>query len=152
MNVNRESLSALRREYSKSNSVKSNNKVVTLYGLEYSQFDTSNKLLKLGDFFMSTSNYVIHKYLLSEKKALAELIEQVRQDRCKQVDKFLALYPNIPEDSLADLKFIIKDCKKDKSRLDLNRSEEHTDNIKLVPTFRIFDKVEAPAVEFTSVD
>lgn len=152
LNINRESLSTLRREYSSNNSGRSN-KVVTLHGLEYSQFDISNKLLKLGDFFISTSNYIIHKYLLSEKKAITELIEEVRQDRCRQVDKFLTLYPNIPEDSLAELKFIISDSKKDKSRLDLSKGGRYTDRIKLIPTFRIFEKVEPPpVVEFASID
>ncbi|KAJ1611366.1 hypothetical protein OIY81_824 [Cryptosporidium canis] len=147
LNINRESLSALRRDYSNNNQ-----KAITLEGLEYSPFETSNKLLKLGDFFLSTSNYIIHKYLLSEKKAIIELVEELRKERVRQVDRFLSLYPNIPESSLAELNFIIKDTKKDKQKVDLVQSGATTNYIKLVPCFRIFDKIDSPIIEFSSVD
>ncbi|KAH8584037.1 uncharacterized protein ELE39_002795 [Cryptosporidium sp. chipmunk genotype I] len=155
LNINRESLSALRREYSQINPLKKNNKVITLEGLEYSQFDISNKLLKLGDFFISTSNYIIHKYLLAEKKAISELIEQVRENRYKQVEKFLNLHPNIPESSLSELSFIINIAKKDKPKINLDNNNNNNkiigQYIKLVPTFKIFERIEDP-LDFNSVD
>ncbi|EAK88169.1 hypothetical protein [Cryptosporidium parvum Iowa II] len=158
LNINRESLSALRREYSQINQSKKNNKVTTLQGLEYSQFDISNKLLKLGDFFISTSNYIIHKYLLSEKKAISNLIEQVREERYRQVERFLNHHPNIPESSLSELSFIINSAKKDKSKFNLdnnnnnnNKNNKIGQDIKLVPVFKIFEKIEN-SIDLNSVD
>ncbi|KAK6587575.1 hypothetical protein RS030_91531 [Cryptosporidium xiaoi] len=159
LNINRESLSAIRRGCYQSLSYTNDSKDLhcNLEDIRFSKFDTTNKLLRLGDFFISTTPYIIHKYLLSEKKALEELIYIVRANRHKKLNEFLELYPNIPDEYLNDIRFIIKDTKSDKLHKD-NKTENtiklsnkyNTSLINFIPKFSIFEQDTDSNIEYSA--
>ncbi|KAH8742121.1 hypothetical protein FG386_003448 [Cryptosporidium ryanae] len=157
LNINRESLSAIRRGCypSLSDANGSRSLHCNLEEIKFSKFETSNKLLRLGDFFISTTPYVIHKYLLSEKRALEELIYTVRVNRYEKIDKFLKLHPDIPEEYLSDIKFIIKDTKRDKPHIYSKtentvqlKTKYNNSFINFIPKFSVFEP-ENPDTEHT---
>ncbi|KAF7457179.1 alpha beta hydrolase [Cryptosporidium felis] len=139
LNINRESLSALRREYY--GKVKNDKRPQTLENINYNELDISNKSLKLGDFFLYTSNYIIYNYLLSEKKAIQDLIEDIRIKRYYKVKEFVKKYPNIPEHSISEINFIIKDAIKEKPKDLVIQDKSRVDTqefVSFVPCFKIF--------------
>ncbi|KAL7068229.1 hypothetical protein ACR3K2_14000 [Cryptosporidium serpentis] len=107
-NINREGLSYFRNSFAAGNSRSA------LERLEFGEFEPTNTLLKLGDFFIYTTPSLIHKFLLLEKESLSKVIREERALRKKEVQEFLTLYPDISDLAIEDIKFLVEDIEKDK--------------------------------------